>query len=393
MKHILLVFALLGIFQLSVNAQGIDFFKGSWEEALTQAAAQDKLIFVDAYAQWCGPCKRMAAEVFPKEEVGAYFNRNFISVKMDMEAPENEAFRSQYPVAAYPTLFFIDAEGNVVQKTKGAKQAAPLINAAKKALALAEPSEDYAAAYANGDRSPELMYKYVRSLIRNDESHLKVANDYLRTQEDINTPANLQFIVLSATDSDSRIFDMMAKRKDLIIAAMSEEMYYSQVLAACQLTADKAVSFSSPNLLDEALENISKHYPAKKEVFEIKTQMAYALAHNDGKTYAKYAKGYAKVMIPEHGQKLKDFALLIFKQFPKDKHALETAEDIAKDALRFEDGFEYYYSLAVIQRAMGNYKAAVESGTIALVKAEETSPRALPMLQTFIDKVEHLRSK
>ena len=393
MKHILLVFAILGTFQLSVNAQGIDFFHGSWEEALTQAAAQDKLIFVDAYAQWCGPCKRMAAEVFPQEEVGAYFNRNFIAVKMDMEAPENEAFRSQYPVAAYPTLFFIDAEGTVVQKTKGAKQAAPLINIAKKALALAEPSEDYAAAYADGDRSPELMYKYVRSLIRNEESHLKVANDYLRTQTDINTPENLQFIVLSATDSDSRIFDMMTKRKDLIIAAMSEDMYYSQVLAACQLTADKAVSFSSTNLLDEALENISKHYPAKKEVFEIKTQMAYALAHNDGKTYAKYAKSYAKVMIPGQGRSLKDFALLLFKQFPNEKRALETAEDIAKEALRFEDGYEYHYTLAVIQRAMGNYKDAIESATTALVKAEEVYPKALPMLQTFIDKTEHLRSK
>lgn len=393
MKHILLVFGLICTFQLSVNAQGINFFHGEWEQALEQAAAQDKLIFVDAYAQWCGPCKRMAADVFPQEEVGAYFNRNFISVKMDMEAPENVAFRSKYPVAAYPTLFFIDAEGNVVHKTKGAKQALALINVAKQALALSEPSEDYATAYAEGDRSPELMYKYVRSLIRNEESHLKIANDYLRTQSDINTPGNLQFIVLSATDSDSRIFDMMTKRKDLIIAAMSESMYYSQVLAACQLTADKAILFSSQALLDEALENINKHYPAKKELFEMNTQMSYALAHRDARTYAKYAKVYAKEVIPGQGKALKDFALKIFKEFDKDKRALETAEAIAKEALRFEDGYEYLYTLAVIQKALGNYKDAIETATAALVKADETYPKATSMLQTFIDKLEIMRSK
>ena len=388
MKHILLLFTLLCTFQLSVSGQGIDFFHGEWEEALEKAAAQDKLIFVDAYAKWCGPCKRMAAEVFPQEEVGAYFNRNFISVKMDMEAPENATFRSQYPVAAYPTLFFIDAEGKVVQKTKGAQKARGLISTAKKALASAEPSEDYATAYADGDRSPELMYKYVRSLIRSEASYLKVANDYLRTQTDMNTTDNLQFIVLTATDSDSRIFDMMTKRKDLIIAAMSEEMYYSQVLAACQLTADKAVEFSSPDLLEEANENMSKHYPAKKEVFEIKSEMAYALAHRDAKNYAKFAKGYAKVIIPGKGKELKNFALRIFKEFDQDKRSLDTAEDIAQEALRFEDAYDYHYALAVIQQAQGNHKAAIESARKALSRAEGTYQRAVPMLQSFIDKLE-----
>lgn len=388
MKHILLIFTILCTFQLSTNAQGIDFFHGEWEAALQKAAAQDKLIFVDAYAQWCGPCKRMAKDVFPQEEVGVYFNRNFISVKMDMEAPENIAFRQQYPVAAYPTLFFIDAEGNVVQKTKGAQKADGLIRTAKKALAAAEPAEDYATAYENGDRSPELMYKYVRSLIRNEESYLKIANDYLRTQTDINTVDNLQFIILTATDSDSRIFDMMTDRKDLIITAISEEMYYSQVLTACQLTADKAVEFSSPDLLEEALENISKHYPAKKEVFEIKSEMAYALAHRDAKTYAKFAKGYAKVIIPGKGKELKNFALRIFKEFDQDKRALDVAEDIAKEALRLEDAYDYHYALSVIQKAQGNNKDAIESARKALSRAESSYQRAVPMLQSFIDKLE-----
>ena len=66
-------------------SQGIEFFHGSWEEALEEAKKQEKVIFIDAFATWCGPCKRMAREVFPNEKVGEFYNRHFINMKLDME--------------------------------------------------------------------------------------------------------------------------------------------------------------------------------------------------------------------------------------------------------------------------------------------------------------------
>ena len=69
----------------SATGQGMEFFHGKWEDALKMAQEQNKLIFVDSYTTWCGPCKRMSAQVFPKPEIGAFFNANFINVKMNME--------------------------------------------------------------------------------------------------------------------------------------------------------------------------------------------------------------------------------------------------------------------------------------------------------------------
>ena len=70
-------------------AGGIDFLHNkNWKEILAQAKKENKLIFLDAYTSWCGPCKHMQSEVFTDMAVGYYFNKNFINVKMDMEEGE-----------------------------------------------------------------------------------------------------------------------------------------------------------------------------------------------------------------------------------------------------------------------------------------------------------------
>ena len=87
-----LIYLFILFLTTSINAQGIEFLHGSWEDALDAAKEEDKIIFVDAYAKWCGPCKRMAKEVFTKKEVGTFFNDNFINIKLDMEESHGISF-------------------------------------------------------------------------------------------------------------------------------------------------------------------------------------------------------------------------------------------------------------------------------------------------------------
>ena len=107
--------------------EGIQFKKISFEQALKEAKTSNKLIFMDAYAEWCGPCKYMAAKVFTNEEVGKLFNDKFINLKIDMEKGEGPALAAKYQVRACPTLFFIDGDGKVVKKVLGAQPADKLI--------------------------------------------------------------------------------------------------------------------------------------------------------------------------------------------------------------------------------------------------------------------------
>ncbi len=110
---------------------GITFFEGTWAEALKKAEEEDKLVFMDAYAVWCGPCKLLKRNVFSDPNVGAYFNENFINVAMDMERGEGRELARKYGVTAYPTLFFLDPEGAVKKKAVGYRHSEQLLTMAK----------------------------------------------------------------------------------------------------------------------------------------------------------------------------------------------------------------------------------------------------------------------
>jgi thiol-disulfide isomerase/thioredoxin len=193
-KGIVFLFAL--IVAQSNYAQGIEFFHGTWAEALAKSKSEGKLIFVDAYAEWCGPCKRMAAQVFPDPKAGEYFNNNFVCLKIDMEKEENAEFASKFPVSAYPTLMFIDDKGALAAKQVGALDVTGLLDLGKKAVGKSDKSVEMQKKYEEGERDPQFLYGYVAALNRAGKPSLKIVNDYLATQKDLTTPLNRTVVYL-----------------------------------------------------------------------------------------------------------------------------------------------------------------------------------------------------
>jgi thioredoxin 1 len=106
--------------EATANAEpGIQFTDAAWKTHLAKAKAENKLVFLDAYTSWCGPCKMLQKNVFTQQTVGDFFNKEFINVKVDMEKGEGPDLALQYPLDGYPTLFFIDGDGKVVKKVLG----------------------------------------------------------------------------------------------------------------------------------------------------------------------------------------------------------------------------------------------------------------------------------
>ncbi|WP_430932545.1 thioredoxin family protein [Saccharicrinis sp. 156] len=124
----------IGVMMLIANniqAQGIEFFHGTFAEAKAKAQKEGKQLFIDFHTSWCGPCKVMAKKYFTLESVGNVYNTKYICLKIDAEKGEGPEVAKQYGVKVYPTLVFADANGKQLSLVKGMQNEQQLIELAK----------------------------------------------------------------------------------------------------------------------------------------------------------------------------------------------------------------------------------------------------------------------
>ena len=149
------------------TAIGIDFFHGTFEEALQLAEEEEKLVFVDVYTTWCGPCKVMSQTVFPDEEVGEYFNARFVSYKLDAEdlAIDGPRISNTYDVSAFPTLLFLNPDGSELGRGVSGYDVDGLLGLAEDVLSEQsknpERLAELSAQYEGGDRDKDLVQEYL----------------------------------------------------------------------------------------------------------------------------------------------------------------------------------------------------------------------------------------
>lgn len=102
------------------------WFEGSYEDALAQAKATDKLVFVDFWTSWCGFCKKLDKLTFSRPEVQAELAR-MVSVSIDAESKAGAPVAQRYHVSGYPTLLVVDATGKEIGRIAGFLEPAPFL--------------------------------------------------------------------------------------------------------------------------------------------------------------------------------------------------------------------------------------------------------------------------
>lgn len=98
---------------------GIKFEKLSFEQASVKSKNENKVLFVDAYATWCGPCKKLAKTTFVDKKVEKVFNSNFVNIKMDVDESSNLKFVEEFQVNSIPTMLFFDKNGQLIKRLEG----------------------------------------------------------------------------------------------------------------------------------------------------------------------------------------------------------------------------------------------------------------------------------
>lgn len=142
---------------------GIRFTQGTWDELLQKAKAENKLIFVDFYTQWCGPCYNMATTVFTLPQVGSFYNKHFVCAKIDAEVGEGIALAKKFKVRSYPTYVFIDPVSNELVHRSGSRQSVEqFLYTGQSAVQPQLRSLYLENEYAKGNREKKFLMNYIR---------------------------------------------------------------------------------------------------------------------------------------------------------------------------------------------------------------------------------------
>ncbi|MBK8078880.1 MAG: thioredoxin family protein [Saprospiraceae bacterium] len=355
MKYILFFL----FFPFLLPGQGIIFFEGTWKEALEKAKKEDKLVFVDSYTTWCGPCIKMAKNVFTQESVGSFYNQNFINIKLDMEKEDGVSFGHKYSVKAYPTLHFLDGDGKVVKKIQGGQQAEGLISLGENALKQNDKSGKYADEYEAGNRDYTLVLNYVKALNNAGKPSLKISNDYLNSKPNITEQEKMLFLFEAVVDEDSKLFDRMLVEKETIIPLVGKETFQKKIVKACENTITKAIQFETPELLEEAVKKIKTSSPENAAKFEWGSKYKYYRAFRDEKNFIKSYQALSKLE-PENAGTYQSIAKDIIQSFPENQDMLKDACIFAEKAFDIKDDHESLNFLCHIYMVQGDVKTALK---------------------------------
>jgi thioredoxin-related protein len=369
MNYKLLFAAAMLLFTSSLlSAQGITFEKGSWEDVLKKAKAENKFIFVDAYAEWCGPCKRMAKEVFTENSVGSYFNKNYVNYKFDMEKGEGPKFAKAYTVAAYPTLLFFNPSGELIHKAVGGRDSETFVTLGEDAMNPEKQVYTLKKKFEAGEKSEAFLKNYINSLLDANEDANEASELYFNAipKEDWTSADNFMLIAKTQASLNSKMFKYILANRALFeesvgkeyVAYLIEEVYSKEISRVAEDKDQKGA--------DELKLNMKKNLGSNAETMIAFLDLNYYMGTENELKYAQiYFDQYC-----ENAAQLNSIAWYYFEN-ETDKTKLKAALKWAEKSVKLDKNWQNLDTKANLHFVLGNKKAALADAKEAVKMANE----------------------
>ncbi|MEM1320319.1 MAG: thioredoxin family protein [Bacteroidota bacterium] len=372
MKNVLTLFFVL-VLVVSIEAQsaGIEFAQTDWATTLAKAKEENKLIFVDCYTTWCGPCKWMSANVFPDKAVGDYYNANFINVKLDMEKGEGLDFAKKYAVRAYPTLMFIDGDGKMVHKAIGMRNTENFHSLGE---AASDPDQQIAGMMAKhdaGERSPEFLKQYAEGLhSAGMPGREKVAEAYLAKQADWSSKDNMEFIFgIADYNVDSKLIGHITANRDAYAELVGADQVTGKLKGAVQSSLRQAKGASD----EEVTSMFQKVFPNNYEEYKLEYQLNQWMYSDNEAELSRFinkAPEYIEKYNISNWQTLNSYAWRFYEVITHPKK-LAQARTWAEKSVAIESNYYNNDTLAALCYKLKDKAAAAKHAQIAIDLAAE----------------------
>ncbi|MBL7880601.1 MAG: thioredoxin family protein [Chryseobacterium gambrini] len=347
----------IGAFAL---AQGIKFEESNFTTVLAKAKKENKLVFIDAYTTWCGPCKLMAKNIFPQKTVGDYYNSHFINAKIDMEKGEGIEIAKKYNVKAFPTYLFVDGNGELVHRTLGYVEENDFIQFAKDA---GDPGKRLTALkqkFEDGEKDPEFLKNLASLTMYNDAEFAgRVMERYFSSKKELDRE-DIQMLLSVAQNADSPMYKIFQAKKDEI-SKMITPQKYEAIDKSIKITSvlKKSYNAQSKTWDDNYFLTEAQKFLSKEEAEKIlkKAQAGRALRDKDIAKYEKLTLELNQDTSALSSEELNSLAWNFFENV-SNKASLEKAVVWAQESVKKDENFANTDTLANLYNKVGDKKNA-----------------------------------
>lgn len=364
MKNLVTTFFVL-LFSLTfAQEEGIKFDQSAFKDLLARAKKEKKLVFIDAYAVWCGPCKMMDKNVFTQKSVGDYFNKNFVSSRIDMEKGEGREIAQKFAVRSYPTFLFLNGDGELVSQNYGYMEPSLFLSMAQEVKAGNSKEGSMRERFAKGEKSPEFLMNVMKLNSSSDFEFAKKASERYFANRNSKEPLTkdevglLFYFIKSSKDPN---FKILIDKKDEITPFLPEQSYNeykNQILLADVM--ETAIDNTNHNINEEKFMQAAEPLVGK-EAANTKLNQIKLSYYEQNANYAAYEKTaleyYKNPDLFEANETLKP--AWIFSEHITNKASLKKAAEWAEKSVMRGETPENTYILAKLYFLIGNKDLAL----------------------------------
>lgn len=290
MKKILLASILL--FLLSTSNSQIKFENGSLADVLAKAKSENKVLMVDVLTDWCKWCIELDNKVYSNPQVADFANTKQVNYKIDAEKGEGIDFADKYKINGYPTILFLDKNGNEIDRIIGYY-----------------PAKDFYEMMVDYNKGIN-TFNQLKAALNNDPddiyANLKIADKYMSISELDNARTHLNKIIeidpgnLSGKADDAKYKLASISNKDDIIQNLESFINNypeSEMLKEAYITLAESfyrVKNDIPSA-ERYFKDLISRYPDDEFVNisygEFLNGRAYSLMNDSNSTEEDYNKG------------------------------------------------------------------------------------------------------
>lgn len=368
-KTVQIMLILMGLNYAYAQNKEITFEHGTWEEVLAKAKKENKMIFMDAYASWCGPCKWMARTAFKNDTVADFYNAQFINYKLDMEKGQGPELAKKYKVSAYPNLLYIDANGELVHRSCGALASQEFIALGKDAKNPEKQFANVQKQYEANKTNSVFLKNYLQILSSSCLRTEDVSTQYFSTlkEQEMFSKDTWEMIMQYANKMESWEFSFVEKNYTDYVSRFGQQevdgligkVYSNEMYTALRKK-------ETPRYNDLKVRLQKSEYKNAKEII-LNMDMEKYFAEEKYEDYAKTALQLLSITQDPNPEMVNSIGWNFYEKV-ENKDALEKVLPFLDNACTAEPAYALYDTHAALLVKAGNPKAkewiskAIEQG-------------------------------